>query len=471
MANGISDLHARFVNFASSMPAIAISWAQIGRDIADFVSSLQAGVHYPGTPSPSLANIPLPTYGLAYSVFVNNIDVRRAGLGAILDANIRATVHPVGRPDMVIKYYDIQTLLPNRVTLHYDQTTGDVYWLSVGGAPTITPNWYGTGPADPAVIAALQMTTIPAPQDVNFEQQVEVPLIWVTAPSFLRLVAGILPRYNLHQILPWITLEAPALFNLQSDHIIITSKRATSTVGECDPQTTVIDPDPNFPEKPVPAPTIRDPEIDFAVYARQQTFSDFFSQPIRQQVKVSESFGGIIKLELSGSSEIDCNNPYVVTQTSQGQKGIFILNNPVANMTPEIKVEIDGPCGPISQAFDEFDAVASITGEIDFDVVQRSTVGFVHGKFHVTSYTLDAADTQNQPPDPIIAQVLDPIKNGLANQEFNKLIGTAESRGQWPVLGLSTLYLKTMTLGDHPIAYAEGLAGVSGLVAVVRAKG
>jgi hypothetical protein len=69
-----------------------------------------------------------------------------------------------------------------------------------------------------------------------------------------------------------------------------------------------------------------------------------------------------------------------------------------------------------------------------------------------------------------LAQVLNPIKDALANQEFNKLIGTAEIRGHWSVLGLSVHYLQTMTGGDSPSAYAEGLAGVSGFVAVVRKK-
>jgi hypothetical protein len=175
----------------------------------------------------------------------------------------------------------------------------------------------------------------------------------------------------------------------------------------------------------------------------------------------------IIRLELSGTSEIDCNNPYVITQTNQGQKGIFVLNTPVLNMSPEIIAEIDGPCGPISQSFDNLDAVGTMAGEIDFDLGGN----FVRGQFIGSNYKRLAVGTRNNPPDALMQQVLGPIENAVADQEFNKLIGTAQSRGHWSMLGLSARYLQTMTGGNLPIAYAEGLAGVSGFVAVVRRKG
>lgn len=66
MANGISDLHSKCIAFAGSMPAIAISWDQVKRDVNSLVTSLRANVQYPNKPSPSLGNVPMLMYGLAY---------------------------------------------------------------------------------------------------------------------------------------------------------------------------------------------------------------------------------------------------------------------------------------------------------------------------------------------------------------------------------------------------------------------
>jgi hypothetical protein len=232
MAAGISSLQSRFINFAESMPAVAIAWNQVLRDLNVIVTSLTAGVIDPSKPAPSLGDIPMLKYGLAYSVFINRFNLTPAGAAsAQLDIKISAHVHPVHHPNQVIRTYHVETKPPADVALRYDQKIGDIYWFdSSGSMPTITADHWKA--IDPLLEAALALTTLPGPQRQSYLQNVEPAILLQTAPSFVALAADILPRYNLFDLVPWLRFGLPLLFDLTSPYIIVTSKRAAITVGQ-----------------------------------------------------------------------------------------------------------------------------------------------------------------------------------------------------------------------------------------------
>jgi hypothetical protein len=123
----------------------------------------------------------------------------------------------------------------------------------------------------------------------------------------------------------------------------------------------------------------------------------------------------------------------------------------------------------LSLTFDEFDAVGKLAGEIDFIANAQGGIGNIQGDFKIVSYNLMSADISTQPPDPLLALVFNPIKDGIANAEFNKHMATIQGGAHWTILGLTSKCLVTFDPKSQSLSgYAEGLAGVSGLIAVVR---
>jgi len=230
------------------MPAVAISWKHIQADVSELAQAL-AGVN-PASPAPSMGDIPLPVYRLGYSVFVQNLSLLQNVNVVYLTTTMVANVHPIHQPSQVIRSYVIQTTQPSPLTINYNQQSTEIYWEPNGGTtPTITPSW---GANYKNILAG---TSVPAPQDSNYLQSVEQQIIWLTGPSFINLVTGALPTYNLNEIVPWLKFSPPLRLDFSSqDRIIITSQYATITSGDCSPKTITLSPDPNFPYgQPIPS--------------------------------------------------------------------------------------------------------------------------------------------------------------------------------------------------------------------------
>src|SRR5215217_4235362 len=102
MANPISDLHAKFIRFAHGMPAIAISWGQIQQEVALLARRLRG--QPPTKPSPLMENMPMPVYGLAYSVFVRRLSIAPKANACEMDVEVLVTVHLEKHPELIIRH-------------------------------------------------------------------------------------------------------------------------------------------------------------------------------------------------------------------------------------------------------------------------------------------------------------------------------------------------------------------------------
>ena len=210
-------------------------------------------------------------------------------------------------------------------------------------------------------------------------------------PQFVQLVASNLPIYNLPDLVPWLVLQAPLLFDVSNPVIIITAQKAWAIVGDCDPQKVIINPDPAFPQHPVPAPTLPIVDLDFAVYARQQTFVDLFSNQIMSPVGVSDGGPGLIQWDLGGDAFIEGT---IKINTAQGPSGVVIVDKtspavtPLAKMSPAVRAWIAGPCGEhLGEQSDILDADQELGGigiSFNVNIDPNTKIGQVEAKFQWT---------------------------------------------------------------------------------------
>jgi len=291
----ISYLHNDFIKVAAGMPAIAISWQQIKRDVK-YLEGKLAGTS-PDQPAPSLANIPMPVFDLAYSAFVEHLEVKESGNHAVLDVKLRANVHLLGRPTEIIYSYVIETANPATLVLDYNRAGNQVFWRQQGNViPRIS------GQFGPNADAVLARTKIPEPRRDTYISDVDRNIKWLTASNFINLVTDALIRYQLDELAWWFRFAEPIQFAVTSSHILITASRATLIVGDCNPDSIEIEPDLNFPYgERIPAPTIASDHIDFAVYAPRTRLFQFFAKKIEPAVLVADHGGGVISLVPSGS--------------------------------------------------------------------------------------------------------------------------------------------------------------------------
>jgi hypothetical protein len=459
MPNEISVLQAKFIDFARGMPAVAISWRQIKRDIDLKVQSL-AGVN-PAAPSPFLGNVRMPVHSLAFSVFVEALDVNPSGNTAELGVRLIANIHPHNQPDQVIRSYVIESDPTALIGLELDDTTNEVHWQEQGGSmPRITPDW------GPDADAVLNTTSIPDPKRDNYLAEVERQIIWLTGPSFVRLVAGVLPRYRLSEIVPWLRLSAPLRIELASPHIVITSTRATLLVGDCTPEAITIEPDPAFPYgEAIPAPTLDSSDIELAVYAPKTRLFEFFAKKVSPAIMVSDSGGGVVKWSLAGS--IGLKSIVIDLKSAQGLTGVIAIDSSV-DFVAGARAWIDGPSGSKLSL-----ASASVLGTGNFgadiqlavDVAARSleaVLTITHSSLPNVSW--DIGTPLGWPLDQIAGEIL----NHVSRQEIQKLAGSVSRIGKWEVVGLPLKYLDTYRPWETPIAHSEGLAGVSAFMGVRR---
>jgi hypothetical protein len=449
----ISTLLGDFISFAKGMPAIAISWVAVINDVNGLSFALSG--ENPSNPAPSMANIPLPVYSLAYSVFVQDLNISHVGSAVELTAKMIANVHPLNQPSQVIRSYLIETTQPASINLGYNMQTNEVFWQQQGNAlPNITPSW---GAEYQAVLAT---TSLPSPQDSSYLQDVEQQIIWLTGPSFVNLVAAALPSYNLADIAPWLKLSAPLLIDFSPlYHFILTSSHATITVGDCSPQTIAVVPDPDFPYgESIPSTTAATSnEAVFAVYAPKSRLIDFFSGQLEPAVVVYESgSGGIIKWTFGGS--VGLSSLIVDISTTAGTSGVLSLSAGV-NLVGAAQAWIDGPSGMhLSVA----DGSVLGTGSVSADIVITLNIatGYVDATLTIKQCTVNPQwDVHLLFP---LNGVADEILNALTTNEAAKLAGSTVRLGHWEVMGpISQSERKWM---KEARAMSEGLAGVCAYV-------
>lgn len=451
-----SPLHSQFIVFAKGMPAIAISWAYIQRDVDALLKTL-AGTN-PGQPAPSMRDIPMPVYGLAYSVFVQSLTIAQSGNNATIQISIAANVHPRGNPDKVIFAYDLQTTNPAVITLDFSKDTNEVFWRAQGSVvPTIQ------GAFGPDADTALAMTTIPVPQRDTYLTEVDRPIRWLTAPTLISLVTDALPRYALGEFVPWLRFVEPLRIRTIGTHILITASRAHQTIGACSPTDVVIEPDPAFPYgEVIPAPS-GFLAADMALYVPRTRLFEFFAKAIEPAILVSSSGGGVIKWSMAGS--VGLKQLVLDILSANGLSGV-LWTRAVVDFVASARAWIDGPCGTKIGL-----ASASVIGKGAFEAKITLTLDLaaavVEATLEVTQADLPNVDWDVHTPLgwPIDA-VAGEIINHISTDEVRKLVGTVKKLGRWSIVGLPWRYVENLPTSHTLTPISEGLANVSVIVAL-----
>jgi len=460
-ANALSELHWKFIQFAGGMPAIGISWSQVKLDV-DRVAKSLAGVE-PAQPSPLMANMRMPVYQLAYSVFVRRLTLAPRGSICEMETQMLVNVHTLSHPELVIRSYTVETATPANVSLGFDNAANEVFWQEQGSSqPKITPAWGSD--AD----RVLSMTTIPDPKRDHYLDEVERQIIWLTGPSFVRLVADILPRYRLSEIVPWLRLHAPLRVDVTSPHIVITASRATVTVGNCSPETTEIVPDPAFPYgESIPRPTLSSGQVDLAVYAPRTRLFDFYAKALEPAVLVAVRGGGAIKWALAGS--VGLNKLSLSVSTAQGTSGVLGIAA-IIDFVAAAQAWFDGPCGiRLSLASASVIGSGDFSGELQINLdwgAQLVEAVLVVTKSDLPNPSFDVSTPLPWPLDQIAGEIL----RHVTQDEARKLAGSAVRLGRWHVVGLPLEYLDTVKPAELS-AHSEGWKSVSAFTGVWRRKG
>ncbi|SDO98962.1 hypothetical protein SAMN04489798_4389 [Pseudomonas arsenicoxydans] len=458
MANDITRLHSSFIEFAKGMPSVGISWQLVNRDVQALLKTL-SGVN-PNSPSAYMGNIEMPVYQLAYSVFVDTLTVSPTGSGASLYTKLTANIHPLGRPGEVIRSYEIETSNHAKLSLGLDEATNEVFWRQQGGViPRITPSW---GPDADNILSS---TTIPAPQKDNYLAEVEAQIIWMTGPTFVSLVAGVLPRYQLTEIIPWLRFSAPLVVSIEPSHILITAPRARMTIGDCMPETIDIIPDPAFPYgEAIPTAIVNSDDIDLAVYAPRTRLLSFFADKIKPAIMVSDSGGGVIKWSANGS--IGLTSLEVDITTSRSLSGVIIVKA-VIDFHADARAWIDGPCGTkASLASANVDGQGQFEADIKIDVDLNLRI--IEATLVISRSDLTVDWDINTPLGWPINEIGGEILNRMSKDEVRKLNGKVIKLGRWDILGLPISYLDSLGNYYSPIPVNEGLSKVSAMFGVVR---
>jgi hypothetical protein len=452
----ISYLHRDFIDFAAGMPAIAISWRQIKRDVKYLEGEL-AGTN-PDRPAPSLANIPMPVFDLAFSVFVEHLEVKQSGSHAVLDVKFRANVHLLGLPTEVIYSYVIETPNPVTLVLDYNRPGNEVFWRQQG---SVIPRINGQfGPNADAVLAK---SKIPEPRRDTYLSDVDRNIKWLTGSNFINLVTNVLIRYSLGELAWWFRFAEPIRFSVTSSHILITASRATLTIGDCNPESIEIEADPDFPYKEtIPAPKIVSDHIDFAVYAPRTRLFQFFAKKIEPAVNVADNGGGVIKWSIDGS--IGLKSLILDILTTQGLSGVLFVRAQV-DFVAAARAWIDGPSGSrLSLASASVLGKGNFEAEIALQVVPKGA--YVEAILRVTRADIPPGGVDWEvhtklgwPLDQVASIILDYI----SKNEIRKLEGSVTRLGKWSVLGMPYKYLETLPNGYTPDTSVQGLHKVSSM--------
>ena len=463
----ISELHRQFIDFAKGMPAIAIGWGQIKRDVEALKDELNGGT--PGSASDYTRALDLPVHSLQYTVLVEDLEVSPTSQAGVLEPELKvkltANVHLRGDPTAVIRSYEILSKSPTKLDLTLDPSANKVYWERNGiQEPEITPTW-GINSDD-----HLLHTTLPDPKRDSYIQEVERQILWLTGPSFVKLAVDVLPKYNLSEVAPWLRFAAPLKVSCSDDHLVLTADKATMLVGHCSPETKSVEPDPAFPYgKAIPVPAFSSDHIDFAVYVPKSRLVNFYAEQLEPAVMVSDSGGGVVKWDMAGAVGLRALSIDIGISTHVGITGVITILSKV-DFLAAARAWIDGPCGTRISL-----ATATVIGDGDFSsditVDLDLNTGDVEAKLQVTKSEInprwDLGGGLLQPP---LSNIGNAILDSISIEEVRKLTRNSASLGKWRVLRLPDAYVSGHVAGTAFKAQMQGLQNVS-MVACVFPHG
>jgi hypothetical protein len=234
----------------------------------------------------------------------------------------------------------------------------------------------------------------------------------------------------------------------------------------CTPQTIDVVPDPTFPYgQPVPAPTLRGPHLDFAVYVPKTRLIDFYAAQIMPAVAVSDSGGGVIKWLMDG--HVGLRKLTIDVQTAQGISGIISIQAGV-DFLAYAKAWVEGPCGTqiaVGSATVQGDGTFGADIAIVIDLVS----GYIEADLTVTQSVINPHWDIHTPFGWPLDAVADEVLNNISRDQVRKLAGTAMHLGRWSILALPASYLNYLAaIRQAPGPHSEGLLGVCALVGSKR---
>ncbi len=433
-----TSLMKNFILFAKSMPAVAVQGSRLVRGVQILANELRG--EKPALPHPRLRNIPLPTYGLAYSVFVDELLFVIEPM--TVSAKISVHVHVQDKLDAVISEYIISC--PSSIGLEFllDEDNNEIYFSQVSSPPpTILPS-FATSSDE-----ILRAQGLAEPVRDTYLREVELPILWLTSPTFVQLVIKSLPRLNLSELAPSLTFKSPLRSMFSEGYYIFSSPKVYISTGGCEPKSILVEPDPMFPYgEPLPQST-RSPRTRHAVYLPKTRLLSFIADKIQPaiQVRASET-GGVIKWAGSGSIGLGA----LEIDIAQGEdvRGIISLRARI-DFSAAARAWIDGPCGEINVTSAQIDGTGELS--LDFSVKLDTQTLLISAELIVTSSDLtDVHFVVGNLPWPLSA-VADEILGSLARQEVRKLTGRAQRVGEWPIVGEPGLFLA----GGRPPTYSK----------------
>lgn len=458
-----TDLQFNLFHFAAGRPAIAISKDAIIRAVTALRQQLQ-GV-YPDQPAAFMRNAKLPVYNLAYSVFIDRMELIFLGDTPLLDVALRATIHPYNDIPAVIATYAVTLNNPVPLRPSYASSTRNFRWIaSSTPTPQISPSM------SPNAEQILRAMTVPEPVLDTFERKVETPILWNTSNTFVQLVLDALPEYDLGEIAPWLTMLDPLLTKVVDNHMLLTSDKARMSIGTCSPVDVIIEPDPNFPygePEPVAATVSR---ATIAVYLPKTRLLSFVSENVQPAVLVDTGDrGGLIKWRIAGAFGLQRFSLDVTGGILRGYSGNLTLRGLLSahaelGFVGVARAWVDGPCGShIGLA--NADVIGSGQLDADISLTYRVADGTMTADLIVTHTDLNSRldiDHVGWPMDDIISE----LAEYLAKGELRKLSGTISRLGKWEVLRLPDWMLATIPTNTYPAPTLETLQSVSSLFAL-----
>lgn len=468
------DCHA----FAGGRPALALSLEHIKGSVDAFGSALAGD--FADNPHSSMRNARLPVCGLAYSGFVNQLNLNLKHGSPQLWIELRATVHLHRKPSKVIATYKITIEEPLDVFLSYSEPIRELRWAS-GSSPLVTVHPEFTEEAD----AILRELNVPDPIFDNYKRDVETIVIWTTSSSVVQLVVNALPPIDIGEMVPWLTLLDPLKLDFGERYLIVSAERSRMTIGACSPVDAVVEPDPEFPyQEAAPVESEKSSAVD-AVYLPKSRLIEFVSKNVMPAIMYDTGErGGIIKWRMNGafglkefivdvSGGIRVGNPWSGNLTLSGTPS----TSTAIALTGVARAWIDGPCATKVGL-----ASASMQGDGRFganiEIGYRSPGGpripdygaTLEARLVVTHSELDSnidIDAVGWPID----EIFDELADHLVEKEVHKLSGVVRKLGKWDMVSVPSWLVDLVGNKTRFGPVVETLSGVSSVIGITEQDG
>jgi hypothetical protein len=427
-----------------------------------------------------MRDVKLPVYDLAYSSFVDKLELTFASGTPQLLVGLNATVHSKGKPSEIIATYKVSLDRPLDLILAYSRTTRELRWASkTSPLANVSPK-FSKGAEE-----ILKKMGVPHPVLDTYERKVESPIVWNTANTFVQLIINALPSIDIGQMAPWLTLLDPLQFNFGTRYLVVTSDRMTLSIGHCTPVDVEIEPDPNFPyQMPEPIETERS-KTAVAVYLPKTRLIEFISKNVMPAIMYDTGErGGVIKWRMSGAFGLKAFSLDVTAGIQLGDpysgdlalRGTLSASTDIA-LTGVARAWIDGPCGTKAGL-----ATASIQGDGAFaaDVVMtyQSPGGLgrpdygatIEGELIVTTSELDPGviiDAVGWPIDDIIGLLID----HLVKNEVHKLSGTVHKLGRWNMITAPDWLVDLFGTQVRLCPVVESTKGIASVIGIAGFQG